>query len=200
MKLCFALCDCPWTPSVIGRCFIGWLIGFCCLVFAHPSFSEALSVESFSIRARVSEQTLLGEDAPEEFEEYSVSANIGLPWKPATILGWDVGTRFMASTGILRGAGEDALVVSVIPELTLGRKEGWFTLDMGAGGALFSRHRFGTQDYGGPFQFALTFGFGIPLYQNLGLGYRFLHYSDAGLNGSETTGADFHMIEFIYQF
>lgn len=35
---------------------------------------------------------------------------------------------------------------------------------------------------------------------NLGLGYRFLHYSDAGINGSNTTGADFHMVEFTYRF
>jgi hypothetical protein len=71
---------------------------------------------------------------------------------------------------------------------------------MGAGGALLSRHRFGTQDYGGPFQFALTLGAGVPLSEHLGLGYRFMHYSDAGINGSNTTGADFHMVEFTYRF
>ena len=56
----------------------------------------------------------------------------------------------------MQGASETALVASLIPELTLGSKDGRFTLDLGAGGALISRHRFGTQDYGGPFQFALT--------------------------------------------
>ena len=111
-----------------------------------------------------------------------------------------MGTRLMASAGVLRGAGENALVVSVIPELTLGSQDGRFLLDLGAGGALFSRHRFGTQDFGGPFQFALTLGIGGPLYRQLGLGYRFLHYSDAGVNGSDTTGADFHMIEFRYRY
>lgn len=36
--------------------------------------------------------------------------------------------------------------------------------------------------------------------EQLGLGCRFLHYSDAGVNGSDTTGADFHMIELRYRF
>ncbi|XKE46946.1 acyloxyacyl hydrolase [Halomonas organivorans] len=79
-------------------------------------------------------------------------------------------------------------------------KRGWaFPPGPGAGAALFSRHRFGEQDFGGPFQFALTLGVGVPLYRHLGLGYRFLHYSDAGVNGSDTTGVDFHMIEFSYR-
>jgi len=73
-------------------------------------------------------------------------------------------------------------------------------LDLGMGGALLSKHHFGTQDFGGPFQFALTLGDGVPLYERLGGGYRFLHYSDAGTNGSHTTGVDFHMIELIYRF
>jgi hypothetical protein len=46
----------------------------------------------------------------------------------------------------------------------------------------------------------LTVGAGFPLYKRLGLGYRFLHYSDAGVNGPDTIGADFHMIEFSFWF
>lgn len=175
------------------------LIFICCLLAPNLSYSEDLSLQSLSMRARVSEKTLLGEDAPEDFKAFDVSANFGLPWKSYYTSGWGMGTRLMASTGILRGSGENALVVSLIPELTLGSEDGRFTLDLGAGGALFSRHRFGTQDYGGPFQFALTLGVSVPLYKKLGLGYRFLHYSDAGVNGSDTIGADFHMIEFSYR-
>ncbi|MCL7942180.1 acyloxyacyl hydrolase [Halomonas sp. ATCH28] len=170
------------------------------LLATPPSFADDLELQSLSLRARVSEKTLLGDEAPEDFEEYDLSANVALPWENYSTSGWGMGTRLMASAGLLRGSGENALVVSVIPELTLGSQEGRFLLDLGAGGALFSRHRFGTQDYGGPFQFALTLGIGGPLYRQLGLGYRFLHYSDAGVNGSDTTGADFHMIEFRYRY
>ncbi|WP_175507849.1 acyloxyacyl hydrolase [Halomonas korlensis] len=171
-----------------------------CLLAASPSFADDLELQSLGLRARVSEKTLLGEEAPEDFEEYDLSANFALPWETYATSGWGMGTRLMASAGLLRGVGENALVVSVIPELTLGSEDGRFLLDLGAGGALFSRHRFGMQDFGGPFQFALTLGIGGPLYRQLGLGYRFLHYSDAGVNGSDTTGADFHMIELRYRY
>lgn len=171
-----------------------------CLLVPGRSLSDDPTLQSLSLRARVSEQTLLGADAPEDFEEYDLSANLALPWEHYSPSGWGMGTRLMASAGVLRGAGEEALVVSLIPEVTLGSDDGRFIVDLGAGGALFSRYRFGTQDYGGPFQFALTLGVGIPFYQQLGVGYRFLHYSDAGVNGPDTTGADFHMIEFRYRF
>lgn len=65
---------------------------------------------------------------------------------------------------------------------------------------MLSRHRFGTQDYGGYFQFALTAGVGVPLFERLGAGYRYMHYSDAGINGDHTTGADMHMLELSYRF
>ena len=175
------------------------LVSISCILVPSPSYAEETSLQSLSMRLRISEKTILGKDAPEDFEEYDVSANFGLPWKNYSMSGWGMGTRLMASTGVLRGAGKNALVASLIPELTLGSEDRRFLLDLGVGGALFSRHRFGTQDYGGPFQFALTLGVGVPFYKKLGLGYRFLHYSDAGVNGADTIGADFHMIEFSYR-
>ena len=143
---------------------------------------------------------MLGEEAPVDCQETDLSANVALLGENDPTSDWRMGTRLMASAGVLRGAGQEALVVSLIPEGTLGSEDARFILDLGAGGALFSRHRFGSQDYGGPFQFALTLGAGVPLYKNLGLGYRFLHYSEAAGNGPDTTGADFHMIEFRYRF
>ena len=179
---------------------IGMLLSFICfLLTPTQSYSKDIDLHSVSMRARISEHTVLGKDAPEVFEEYDVTANFGLPWQSYSRSGWGMGTRLMASGGILRGAGKDAFVLSLIPELTFGSGDGRFTLDLGIGGALFSRSRFGIQDYGGPFQFALTLGSSFPIYKKLGLGYRFLHYSDAGLNGPHTIGADFHMIEFNYR-
>lgn len=171
-----------------------------CLIAPRPSRAEDLRLLSVGMRARVSEATVLGDAQPEAFQEYDAVMSFGLPWGRYSQSGWGAGTRLMASAGALVGAGETAVVVSLIPVLALGSQDGRFTLDMGIGGALLSKHRFGTQDYGGPFQFALTLGAGVPLYEHLGLGCRFLHYSDAGTNGSHTTGADFHMVEFTYRF
>jgi hypothetical protein len=170
-----------------------------CLLASAPSYSEDLHLMSIGIRARVSGATILGEQQPEEFQEYDLAANFRLRWQRYSASGWGVGTRLMASAGIMLGGGEKALVGSLIPGIAFGSEDGRFALDLGVGAALLSRHRFGTQDYGGPFQFALTVGVGFPLYKQLGLGYRFMHYSDAGVNGADTIGADFHMIEFIYR-
>lgn len=183
--------------SVMRMALMGLVL---CLLFPWPSRAEELRFLSAGIRVSVSEATALGDVPPESFQEFDAVVNFGLPWGLYSRSGWGVGTRLMASAGALHGAGKTALVISLIPVLALGSQDGRFALDAGAGGALLSRHRFGTQDYGGPFQFALTTGAGVPLYGHLGLGYRFLHYSDAGINGPHTTGADFHMVEFTYRF
>ena len=172
----------------------------CSLLVPAPGYSEEMSLLNVSFRARFSGATVLGDQQPEEFEEYDLSANFGLPWMRYSSSGWGVSTRLMASAGIIRGGGERGLVFSLIPGIAWGSEDGRFSVDAGAGAALFSRYRFGTQDFGGPFQFALTAGAGFPLYKRLRLGYRFLHYSDAGINGPDTIGADFHMIEFSYWF
>lgn len=185
------------TDTVVRLALMGFVK---CLLVPWPSRAEDLRLLSIGLRARVSSATVFGKVQPEEFQEYDAVLTWGLPWERYFPPGWGVGTRLMASAGVLRGAGENSLVISFIPALALGSQDGRFTLDMGVGGALLSEYRFGTQNYGGPFQFALTLGAGVPLYKHLGAGYRFLHYSDAGANGSHTIGADFHMVEFTYRF
>ncbi|PKN37121.1 MAG: hypothetical protein CVU62_10975 [Deltaproteobacteria bacterium HGW-Deltaproteobacteria-2] len=160
-----------------------------------------LRLLSVSIRVNFSNTDVLGDVAPEEFGEFDVAANFRLPWASwYSKSGWGSEIRLMTSVGALYGAGATALVVSLIPLVTFGSQDGRFTLDMGAGGALLSRHTFGTQDFGGYFQFALTAGVSIPLFKRLGVGYRYLHYSDAAIYGHQHTGADLHMLELNYRF
>jgi len=158
---------------------------------------ELLSV---GVRGRVGEKRVLGKEAPESFRAYDVVATFRLPWQRYSASGWGVGTRMLTSAGVLQGAGETALVVSAIPVVAFGSQDGRFTFDFGAGLALVSEHRFAQQDFGGPLQGALTFGAGIPLYRQFGVGYRFQHYSDAGAYGPDSIGVDFHMVEFTYRF
>ena len=84
--------------------------------------------------------------------------------------------------------------------IAFGRQDGRFTLDLGAGFALLSKPAYTRQDFGGALQFALTLGLSVPLYERIGVGYRFQHYSDGGAYGHEKTGVDFHMIELTYRF
>lgn len=171
-----------------------------CILVPWPSRAGDLDLMSVGLRARVGEKRVLGTEAPESFREYDVVASIRLPWDGDSASGWGVGTRLLASAGVLQGADKTALVVSLIPVIAFGSHDRRFTVDFGAGLALISERRYAQQDFGGPLQGALTFGVGVPLYRRVGVGYRFLHYSDAGAYGPNSIGVDFHMVEFIYRF
>jgi len=171
-----------------------------CALAPLSACAESFELLSVGVRARFGEKRVLGEKAPESFRAYDVVASFRLPWEGYSRSGWGVGSRLLTGAGLLRGAGKNALVVSATPVLAFGSQDRRFTADMGAGLALFSAHRFAQQDFGGPLQFTLTFGFGVPLYGPVGVGYRFMHYSDAGAYGDHTIGADFHMIELTYRF
>lgn len=174
------------APIVLGVC--------------TPSQASDFELLSVGVRARVGEKRVLGKEQPESFRAYDLVTAIRLPWETQLAAGLQARAQLLASAGVLHGAGENALAVSLIPVLALGTPDGWFTLDLGVGVALLSRHRYAQQDFGGPFQFALTLGVSVPLYHRVGVGYRFLHYSDAGANGRHTIGADFHMVELTYRF
>ena len=197
-----ALVSCLAKAIQVGaRGTTAWFALSCALLCGlapTPSRAEPLSLLSVGVRARIGGERVLGDVSPEAFQEYDAVANIGLPWKWYSGSGWGVDTRLLAGVGALHGAEKTALVTSLIPIVALGSQDGRFTLDGGVGVAALSVHRFGRQDYGGPLQSALTLGASVPVYKRLRVGYRFLHYSDAGLYGSYTTGADFHMIELSY--
>lgn len=170
------------------------------LFLAVPAGAGELRLLGGNLRASFSASDILGTTAPVEFEAYETMLRVGLPWQTYTETGWGVGTRLLVSAGVLRGAGASALTVSLIPTFALGDRDGRLAFDCGVGMGYLSRHRFGPQDFGGPFQFALTAGASLPLWQRYEAGYRFLHYSDAGTNGSDTVGADLHLVEIGWRF
>ena len=182
------------------KAFLALTTCFVCVLAPARSRAFDLDLVSVGIRARVSSDDVLGKEQPEAFYEYDVWAAIRLPWERYRPSGWGVGTRLLTSAGYLEGAGSGALVVSVLPVVALGTRDGRFNVDLGAGLAVLSQSNFADQDFGGPVQGALTFGVDIPLYKQFGMGYRYMHYSDWGVYGPDTIGADLHMVELFYRF
>jgi hypothetical protein len=176
------------------------LVAALCAAATGASHASDFGLLSIGVRARVGEKRVLGEVQPESFRQYDLTTAIRTPWEMEFAPGWAAGVRVLASAGVLEGAGKTALVATLIPVLAIGTQDRRFTFDLGAGVALLSRHRYAQQDFGGPVQAALTVGISVPLYRRVGVGYRFLHYSDAGAYGEHTIGADFHMIELMYRF
>jgi hypothetical protein len=142
----------------------------------------------------------LGEQMREDFVGSDVFGVFRLPWEWYSTSGWGVGTRLITSVGALSALKKVALITSVTPVLALGTQNGRFTVDAGIGGALVSAHDFGRHDFGGPFQFSATAGASVVLFRPVGLGYRFQHYSDGTIYGSNTRGVDLHMIEITYRY
>ena len=142
----------------------------------------------------------LGEQMREDFVGGDLFGLFRLPWSWYSASGWGVETRLITSAGALSALEKVALVSSVAPVLALGTKNGRFTIDAGLGGALISAHDFGRHDLGGPFQFVATAGMSVVPFGRVGFGYRFQHYSDGTIYGSDTRGVDLHMIELTYRY
>ena len=168
---------------------------------ASISAAAEVRLESFALRGGFSGGSPIGEEEQVYFTQADMALAARLPWQWEIASGWVLGTRLLTSAGVLRGAGENNAVFTLVPlDIAFGRKDGLITIDMGGGGALFSDYKFGQQNFGGPFQFVWTFGVTSRFAGPFGAGYHFQHYSDATIYGSQSRGADLHLFEIIYWF
>jgi hypothetical protein len=152
------------------------------------------------VRGGASGLEVLGGSEEEDFQQYDLFATASLPWSRYGESGWGFSTRVMGTAGALIGAGEEGFVGAIVPMLAFGPKDSVLALDVGVGAAGITRHKYGEQNFGGPFEVVLTFGLRVPVYRGFGIGYRMSHLSDAGIYGRHTRGADIHMLELIYNF
>ena len=182
------------------RCFAEALCLGLCLVTPAPSGAEDVRLTSAGVRGGLTGVTIIGDDEIEDFQRYDVFADIGLPWSWFSQSPMVLDTSLMMSAGALTGGGDVGLVGTLTPLLILRTQDRRFSADFGVGGAVISRHEFGDQEWGGPFQIAITWGFRFPLYRAWRAGYRYQHLSDADIYGDPSRGADFHMLELIYRF
>ncbi len=146
-------------------------------------------------------EPLLGKRQTEMFDLVDVAATLRLPWSsPLGKSPWTVETRLIANAGTLSALGHTGFVAAVQPDVALTVWKGLLSLDAGVGVAFFSRHEYGTQDFGGPVQLGLTAALQIHPISHAVAGLRFQHFSDAGLYGSKSLGIDLYIIEVGYRF
>jgi hypothetical protein len=166
--------------------------------FGRPS-SRPLSLLHVGPRYGVGGNSPLGEEQQEDFVLYDIAAMFQLPWAWHRS-GWTVESRLLTSGGQLTAAGTDGLMGTVVPALALITPGGSISVDFGLGAGFFSNHRFGVQDFGGPAQIVGTTGIGFDLLQGFHAGYRFQHFSDAGMYGPTSLGVDMHIMDVSYRF
>lgn len=168
---------------------------------AGPAHAGEFAFETIRLRGGFSGGSPLGRERQSDFQQADLAATVRLPWEKELGGGWVLGTRMLASIGMLRGAKETNGIMTIVPlDIVLGRKDGLLAIDVGGGGALLSDYKFGPQNFGGAGQFVWTFGVTSRLAGPIGLGYHFQHYSDATLYGQDSRGVDLHLIELIYWF
>jgi len=123
-----------------------------------------------------------------------------LPWELRSRSGWGVGTQLELSAGVLHGSEKYGFIGSAGPALNLGRPQFPLALDLGLSVAVLSRDTFGDRDYNGYGQFISHAGVDYRFSRTLGLGYRFQHMSNAGLNGRHNPGANMHLFGLSWYF
>lgn len=162
---------------------------------------NAITLIRVGPRVGVSGKSPFGKDQIEDFQQYDLAAVFGLPlgWRDQ-LTGMRLDMRLHSSAGQLVSLGDTALMVTVVPCLTLSSPNETVSVDIGAGAGLFSRYKFGAQDFGGPAQIVGTIGFGMNLIRDFYTGYRFQHFSDATMYGPTSLGVDIHLFELNYRF
>jgi hypothetical protein len=156
--------------------------------------------ELISVGIRAGEN--LGGIPPEErhkFNQYDVFGTFGLPGSWEWPRGWAGRYLWFASAGMLQGGGENGFITTTGPEVEFTRRDWNISLEFGTGLAFISDRQFGDQEFGGHVQIVAQGGISYHFPGNIVGGWRFQHFSDAGLYGSNNRGVDLHFIEFSYR-
>lgn len=192
------------TFMIVARRFIAILAVMTSVIAMTIPLSHAEESILISIGPRIGfsgKTPLLGKQQREPFSLYDVAGTFRLPWRwPLGAGTWKLQTGLMTSVGLLEAAGDAGVMATVVPDVIL---TGWnelISFDAGAGGGFFSRYQFGSQNFGGPAQLVATIGISISPFTHGYGGFRLLHFSDAGLYGSDSLGVDLYMFEIGYKF
>ncbi len=185
---------CAVTLCVLTLAMIGQPLRTC---RAENTAEAPLSLVAVGARFGTNSET----DKEGSIDRVDVFWNWRTPYAWEFTPGWDIGARLEASIGALRAQGQNGGVATFVPRLAIGDTGNVFSFNGGVGIALFSKWEYGTvEDFGGPLQFILDAGVNFRVYKRLGVGYRFQHWSDGAIYGSDNRGVDMHMLELSYRF
>jgi hypothetical protein len=137
----------------------------------------------------------------EDFNQYDVGINYGLPWSwlwGQVVL---VDTNLTTSVGVLDGGGDTGVAGSVGFEFVFSRagRDCPFELRAGSALTLISDHEYGDEDLGGPVQFTHHISLHYWFLENLSAMARIQHMSNAWIY-SENPGLDMVTLGLIYRF
>jgi hypothetical protein len=132
----------------------------------------------------------------EYFHQYEIFATYGLPWSIRADSGWGIAMQLNGAAGALRAAETTGFIGAIGPGIIFDKAGGkGIAIELGGDLNVLSRYKFGTVDLNGHVlwdgHMGVIYRFAAP---GPGIGYRFQHMSNGGLNGNRNTGLDLHMI------
>lgn len=113
-------------------------------------------------------------------------------WRKSLNPTTSVYTRLDAGAGYLGADSRDGGFIAVGGDLVFSLMDGRWEFDLGIRPGLLSRHTYGDDDFGGPFQFFNHAGLTYRT-DRLSIGYTLQHISNAGLYG-RNEGLNLHLI------
>lgn len=171
------------------------------LLARAPTWGGGMTLIEAGPRVGVSGRSPFGRDQKYDFQQYDAAAVFRLPWGWLDRSGaWGVESRLLGSAGQLSAAGTTSLMATIVAGLAVTSRNSGVSIDVGVGPGFFSKYKFGIQDFGGPVQIVGTAGIGFNPFTGFHAGYRFQHFSDAGIYGPGTLGVDMHILEISYRF
>ena len=190
------------APFAIHACSLTFALLALSTLISEQSIAGDMTLLSIGPRYGFSlNEPLLGKRQTETFSLVDVAATFRLPWSwPLGQSPWSVETRLITSAGALSAAGTTGFIAAVQPDVALTGWNNFVSLDAGVGLAFLSREHYGSQDFGGPVQLGLTMALQIHPISHAYAGFRFQHFSDAGMYGSDSLGIDLYLIEVGYRF
>jgi len=190
------------AQSAIHACSLTFALLALSILISEQSIAGDMTLLSIGPRYGFSlNEPLLGKRQTETFNLVDVAATFRLPWSwPLGQSPWSVETRLITSAGALSAAGTTGFIAAVQPDVALTGWNNFVSIDVGVGLAFLSREQYGSQDFGGPVQLGLTMALQIHPISHAYAGFRFQHFSDAGMYGSDSLGIDLYLIEVGYRF
>ena len=174
--------------TVLRMALVGLII-----FFGFPAFAEDGRWDNVGLRAGFGDSR-----NSESFEQYEAYATFSLPWRWVTESQWTFGSFLTVNVGVITCEGE-AFVGSIGPGVYLMTPHKRFVLSAGIYPTYLSDATFGTEDFGGSFQFTSVVGVNYNFLRHMTIGYRFHHMSNAGIS-DENPGLNMHMIELGFRF
>ena len=158
---------------------------------SYPCHSAAAPSSWYSAGVRGG---LSADDKDHHLRQFEGFALYQLPWELRGASGWGVATQVEMALGVLNAVGEYGVIGSIGPNFNVGKPGFPLAIPFGISAAGLSRDTFDHRDYNGYGQFISHIGVDYRFSETLGVGYRFQHMSNAGLNGDGNPGVNMHLI------